>query len=186
MLKWSPKVVALVTLALAQFASLSEAEFKMLCAAAEGEIATCGPDIFFLNPERDIRSALVRWLLLNPDAAAYVDPRGVQVSAARLTGELNLSFATIHRPLTLLNCRIVDPISLLYASMPLLSLTGSFVTDLLGDGVKIRGSLFLNTGFRADGECAAARCRYRKKSGMHRGNIREPRQRQVRASVQPD
>jgi hypothetical protein len=75
MLEWSRKVVELVTLALAEFTHLSEAELKMLCAAAEGDVAYCGTDphdsehqylndpelaTVYWGPERDIRSGLIR------------------------------------------------------------------------------------------------------------------------------
>jgi hypothetical protein len=45
--------------------------------------------------EREIRSELIRWLCIERTAVNKVDPRGVSVHAAKMTGELDLSFATV-------------------------------------------------------------------------------------------
>src|SRR6266478_73753 len=90
-----------------RFGKLSEAEKRLLRAAPKGEGAMCGPNFddkdpandpakaeHGWGPEREIRAGLVRWLCIDPRASKMVDPRGILVHAAKVTDNLDLSFAT--------------------------------------------------------------------------------------------
>jgi hypothetical protein len=164
MIGWTRKVIELTDRARARFADLTQAELKMLDAATTGEPAYCGPspddedpgnnpdssDTW--GPERDIRAELIRWLCVNRDAAAWIDPRGLQIYAARISGRLDLSFAVVRFPLLLLSCRIADAMNLRFAQIEFLDLSGSLVPGLAADGMRVRGALNLRDGLRADGE----------------------------------
>src|ERR1700733_13733148 len=100
-------------LAAKTFGDLSEAEQRMLRAAPEGAVAMCGPNANDRDPandpgmaenkldeggwgrEREIRAELIRWLCVDKYAAGHVDPRGPRVYGAKITGKLDLSFATV-------------------------------------------------------------------------------------------
>jgi hypothetical protein len=164
MIGWTREVTELVKLGLAKFTELSESELKVLVAVTSGEYAYCGPSRDDNHPdnnpesadnwgvERDIRAELIRWLCISRDAAAWLDPRGLQVHGTRISGELDFSFAVVRFPLLLVRCCISDEMNLRFAQIDFLALPGSLVPGLSADGMRVRGSLNLRDGFRADGE----------------------------------
>jgi sRNA-binding regulator protein Hfq len=154
----------LVSRAQTQFRVLSVAEEKLLRAALQGEMAWCGPSsrdddpandpstAETWGPERSIRAELVRWLCVDREAKDRVDPRGIQAHAAKIDGELNLSFVAVPFPLVLTRCRLMDAATLWSLEIPTLSLAGSWVRAIKADGASVKGTFFLSDGFRAEGE----------------------------------
>ena len=151
-----------------KFPFLSEAEGRVLQAAPGGTTADCrdlGGDEDLQNvdgtprplgeqwPEtRNVRADLIRWLVVDREARELVDPKGVWIQGARITGDLDLSFTNVLFPLALLSCRVERDVDLEYAKMPLLSLKGSWPRAIDADGLKLEGDIFLNGGFHAEGE----------------------------------
>src|SRR5690348_4349131 len=96
----------LLNLLPAQFQPLSEAEKKLLVsapAAPPNNRAVCGPNGDDNDPanhpskadakwgrERVIRAGLIRWLCVDGDVKDRVDPFGINVFAAKITGPLDL------------------------------------------------------------------------------------------------
>jgi len=91
----------LVNLAAARFPNLTRAERALLNYAdvsngERGEFAVGGLSAIPLNPsndpsgaaewshDRDIRAGLIRWLAVDHDASARIDPTGVRVLGARI------------------------------------------------------------------------------------------------------
>jgi hypothetical protein len=158
------QVIDLVALAQARFPKLTEAELELLRAAPKGEVAYCGPSandddpfndpakVDEWGPQREIRAGLIRWLCVDHDAASAVDPRGIQVRAAKITGALDLSHASAPFPLILGRCRFTDDANLISMDFPMLSLGGSRVLSITADSANVRGSVFLRAGFSAEGE----------------------------------
>jgi hypothetical protein len=154
----------LEVLAQARFAPLSQAELKLLRATPKGEAAFCGPNAEDddpandpakadeWGPEREIKADLIRWLCKDRDAASAVDPRGIQIHAARITGALDLSFVSVPFALRLRRCHFTDDASLISSDLPALDLAGSRVQSVTADGANVRGDVFLNNGFNAEGE----------------------------------
>jgi hypothetical protein len=158
----------LVALAQARFPDLSEAELKLLREAPEGEMAWCGPSRKDDDPANDpakpdkwgsdreirartIRAGLIRWLCVDRDAKSAVDPRGIQVHAARITGELDLSYVSVPFPLRLGRCRFTDDAKLISTDLPTLNLAGSRVQSVTADGIHVKGNVFLNNELYAEG-----------------------------------
>ena len=81
-----------------------------------------------------------------------MDPIGVRLSGARITGELSLDYVTIPFPIDLTRCRLTAEAHLVTCRIPMLSLTGSWTCAVTADGAAIRYSIYLDGGFRADGE----------------------------------
>jgi len=154
----------LLRLATTRFGQLSEAEAKLLRAAPKGQWAACGPSADFddpsndpakaddWGPERQVRAELIRWLCTDREVASRVDPKGIQLLGARITGSLDLSFASVPFPLWLLRCRLADQVLLISTQLPALYLDGSRTGPILADGLSVKGDLFLREGFTAEGE----------------------------------
>src|SRR5258707_14564015 len=91
--------VRLLTLARAGLGNLKPAEATLVRSAATGEGADIGPGdplLFdtdnvdaYWGPEREVRAEVIRWLCVDPKAKKLVDPNGIQLSGARIIGELN-------------------------------------------------------------------------------------------------
>jgi hypothetical protein len=95
---------------------------------------------------------LIRWLCLGEDVAKNVDPRGLQIYAAKITGPLNLAFATVPFPLTFLNCYFDSEADLRYVRIPALSLRGSSTRSINLEEAEIRGDLLIGNGFSCIGQ----------------------------------
>ncbi len=157
-------VVDLEVLAQERFAPLSQAELRLLRAAPKGEAAFCGPSAKNddpandpakadeWGPEREIKADLIRWLCVDRDAASVVDPRGIQIYAARITGALDLAFVSVPFPLCLRRCHFTDHVNLISTDLPTLILAGSRVLSVTADGAHVKGSVSLSDGFNAEGE----------------------------------
>jgi hypothetical protein len=163
----------LLTLAAARFDQLSDAERKLLQAASTGEEAPADLNAPKNDPanaqswgqDHTIRAALIQWLCFERKARKQVHRFGIRAIGARIDGRLDLSFATIPFPLHIRACWWPAGIVLRNASLPELSLTKCWVGPLtrgtggsasslpaiMACGVQIKGSLFLDRGFRAEG-----------------------------------
>jgi len=151
-----------------QFGALSPAEMKLVLAAPEGVLAVCGPsdddqdranDPSLADNEphgwggdRQIRAEFIRWLCVDGRARYHIDPRGIQVQGAKITGRLDLSWVAVPFPLGLFNCRLTDNAYLVSIEIPDLDFRGSWFQALDCDRAKVKGSVFLSRGFRAQGE----------------------------------
>ncbi|HKN27718.1 MAG TPA: hypothetical protein VJY34_07480, partial [Roseiarcus sp.] len=157
---------------------MSESERNLLRAASTGEEAICGPASDLNAPENDpakaqswgpdraIRAALLKWLCLERAAREHIQPFGIRAIGARMDGRFDLSFATIPFPLFFRACWWPAGIALENASLPELSLTKCRIfppSDPVGGGASpshaigargahVRGSLFLDQGFRVEGQ----------------------------------
>ncbi len=152
---------ALLALATEQFADLTDAEKKLIAAAAVGVVAdyssqTTGEN----NPRksatwgapRTIRAQVIRWLCIDREGRNHIDPKGIRLDAARIDGQLDLEAVTIPFPLILTRCAIRDGMNLMFAETRLLSLVGSSSGAINGSGLVVHGHIMLGDGFRAVGE----------------------------------
>lgn len=154
----------LLELAQAKFAPLREAEEKLLRAAPQGEVASCGPNRKDFDPandarrannwgaERSIRAALIRWLCVDRNARELIDPRGIQAHGAKIEGELDLSFVAVPFPVSLCCCGLQEETKLRFLEIPTISFSGSWVRSLQAESAVVKGTLSLSNGFRAEGE----------------------------------
>ncbi|WP_189156260.1 hypothetical protein [Lentzea pudingi] len=67
-----------------------------------------------------------------------VDPRGLRVRGARVTGALNLDFITTSTALQLDDCVFEEPLSLHDADLPALSLDGSTLPEMNAENLRTR------------------------------------------------
>src|SRR5215475_4732765 len=149
---------ALEALARPRFANLSAAELKLLRGACMRDLVWVGPDADGRNPandarqgdqwgpERTVRADLIRWLSSDPAANQYVHPSGLGLAAARISGQLDLSFLQIPKPITMLSCFLPDGIDLSNARLQALDLRRSKIGPLNADSAEINGDLTLLYG----------------------------------------
>ncbi len=114
-----------------------------------------------------IRAELLYDLCVRPDDHG-VDPKGIQLKGARVTGQLDLEGTTVVRPVWLWECHFEAPIILLDARTRTVGLQRSTVPGISADrlrsegmlslrGVKIEGNVRLtDANINGDFECRAA------------------------------
>ncbi|WP_434451558.1 hypothetical protein [Lentzea sp. E54] len=81
-----------------------------------------------------VRAEAIRDLLRSGE----VDPRGLKVTGARITGALNLDFISTSTALQLDNCLFEEPASLHDTDLPALSLDGSTLPELNAENLRTR------------------------------------------------
>jgi hypothetical protein len=143
------------------FPKLSQAEKKMLQNAVKGTMADCRgePDddkepknSVNWGEERHIRSELVRWLCTTQSVRSLIDPKGIQIQYAKVTGKLDLAFVMVCFPLIFDHCAIPEGIDLSDAETRLLDYSGTWSGPIFGGGLTVHGDLWLCDGFQVNGE----------------------------------
>ena len=111
----SPRTGALIRLAETEFVNLTRAERALLEYAdvsniTRGDFAVAGTSVDPYDPSNDpkgadewsqdrrVRAALIRWLCVNPQALALVDPGGIRMLGARIIEPIDLSMHAFHLP----------------------------------------------------------------------------------------
>src|ERR1700676_4521065 len=150
--------ITLTQMAAERFHNLTLAEKRVLEYADvsnsnRGEWAFCGPttnikdasndpkDAAGWGHERDIRAAMIRWLAADAKASARVDPKGLRVFGARITGTLDLSYVHVPFALALVLCSIPEQMNLESATLPFFDLNGSRVGEIFGLNMFVEGDL---------------------------------------------
>ena len=134
---------------------------------AEKEEAARRSDLVLFNiaarPEQGdqtaptIRAELIRFLARGGNADHPVDPRGVRLQGARITGELNLQGCHLPADLGLWACEIEEAVQLRGTNLQTLNLDGSRISgvdnsgSLNADRLTAKGGVFLRNGFEAQG-----------------------------------
>jgi hypothetical protein len=114
---------------------LTTAESRVVAAALAGEPVDLSQD----DAKVPIRASVVCDLLSGTWDGRPVDPRGVRVTGARLTGEVDLSWRTLAVPLALDGCDIDEPILLLSTHAPAISLRRCHLTSISADRLQVEG-----------------------------------------------
>ena len=103
------------------------------------------------NPRYAIRGELLRELVLGR-SGERLDPLGVRVHGARITGTLDLTHVPAAVGVELRNCFFERAVLLVSARLPWLTLVGSHLSVLDGDGLQVDGDMLLGDGFMATGQ----------------------------------
>ncbi len=153
---------ALERMARATFGELGAAELRFVRHAPYRELAWSSPSSDLDNPvndpskgaswgkERTIRADLVRWILTDPVASKYVHPSGIGIAGARITGTLDLSYATVTLPLTLLDCAVADGLELSFAHLDSIDLRRSWTGQIDAEQALVHGDVLLRLGHYDD------------------------------------
>ena len=148
----------LAHLAQTEFGALSPAETELLRTAPTRDVAwgssNHDPDAAANDPskasawgpERTVRADLIEWLLSDPAAAKLIDPSGIALKGARISGGLDLRYLTITAPISLAVCSLSDGVNLNHAHLASLDLTGSWTGAISGDNSLTDGDITLRFG----------------------------------------
>jgi hypothetical protein len=133
------------------------AEWTLLAKTAKGQVAVCGPrsdpkDSAGWGREREIGADLIRWLCTDHKAKEQVDPWGVSIQAAKITGTLNLDSIVVPFPIRLWQCALSMNALLGHVEIPQLDLAGTWSKSVEADGAIVKGDVYLRYGFHADGK----------------------------------
>jgi hypothetical protein len=145
-------------LAREEFGQLSGAERTLVRGAASRDVRWVGPNdnpddpandpakTDHWSPDRSIRAGLFAWLVADPEAAPFLHPSGPGIAGAKIVGKLDLSYAEVARPLTLIRCAIPDGIDFSNASIAGIELRSSVTGPIIGDFARVRGDLAMHFG----------------------------------------
>jgi hypothetical protein len=138
---------------------LSDRERELIESSRRGEVLVCsnldrdtlaGSD----DPAHQVRAELIRELLLG--RRGPLDPRGIQVHAARIVGVLDLQYVQATVGLDLRACAITESIRAQAGRLPRLSLSRSRINTLHADGLQVDGDMVLvGAGVTGSGELGA-------------------------------
>ncbi len=151
----------LLDLARGKFGTLTQAEEKLFQAAVDGKIAEYSAEEEEDNDpavaekwgdERTLKADRIAWLCTDPHSSALVSYRGIHVKGARIDGALDLRFAKIPFSLNFKRSAFPGQINLSQAEVRALFLSGTHTGSIFADGVKVKGSVFLRNGFKAEGQ----------------------------------
>jgi hypothetical protein len=132
-----------------RFGKLSPSEEKLAYAAANGEKTDCSK---LSGEDRKIRGELLSWLCTNPDASAQLTHHGIFILGAEIVKKVDLGWARISFPITLVQCVLRDSIDLSNSHMRALTLQSTSVNDLNADNAYFEGNVYLHNGFKAEGK----------------------------------
>ncbi len=154
----------LQALATAEFTALQPAEVKLVRAAATTSPAWCGSTadpkdasnhpafsesgdaaagVAAWGTDRDVRAEVIRWLCASEPARKLIDPHGIQLGGARVTGELDVRYIDIPFPVSLTQCRLLGDVRLNGCTVTRLEFNGSRALSLDADGATIKQSFYL-------------------------------------------
>jgi hypothetical protein len=168
---------ALEALAQGEFGQLSDSERALVRAVPTADPAFCGPGPTDMDgalknhaylpefsdtglpsegvprwdPERNVRAELIRWLCLNREAKALVNPKGIQLVGARIVQSLDLRWTEIPFRVSLKRCRFQDNALFTGSQILELDLEGCWTRQVNADTIRVKQNLNLRYGFHADG-----------------------------------
>lgn len=139
---------------LSDFGALSSFEESLVANSRLGQ-TTCGNNNCtsakstpcFPTTNNRVRAKLLRFLILGGDDKAPVHEKGILLEAAWIEGNLELQECSTVFPIWIDYCHVEGDVNIRRAKLSTLSLKGSVIDSLEGDGVQVTGDLFLDSGF---------------------------------------
>ena len=140
--------------------TLTPAETKLLAECTETGRITFGdgevpPEA---TPDVTLRASLLRQLLLEQGETA-LNPKGLRVRGAWISGTLDLQGTDCNRDITLGNCVLEAPLNFVNARLRGLHLMGCTAKGLMGDNAHFGGSVYIRGETSMAGELSLAGAR---------------------------
>ncbi|WIY01253.1 hypothetical protein QRX60_45715 [Amycolatopsis mongoliensis] len=95
------------------------------------------------DPAHEIRARLLREMLLGQRGT--LDPKGIKVQGARITGTLDLDNVAACSGLSVTSCVVTSAITARYASLPWLRLAHCRVGNVHADGIRVISGMWLDS-----------------------------------------
>jgi hypothetical protein len=131
-----------------RFGGLTSAEHVLLNAAVDGDVAPVGRGAAAFryrgDTARTVRGELVRWVLTEPLVLEALDPGGFGLRGARVAGPIDLAGMDIPVRLSFARCALDGPLMINDARMLALNLDGSVTRRILGDRLRMTGTMNLS------------------------------------------
>jgi hypothetical protein len=108
------------------------------------------------SKDRDIRARLLRWLCRDRAAIEKVDPRGIRILGAHLTGALDLSYLNVPFAIALIRCAISEPVNFESTEITRLDLDGCYAAAISAPSLHVLHDLSFGQPERARGEFRAS------------------------------
>lgn len=89
--------------------------------------------------ERTVRAEFIEWLVSDPQPSQFIHPSGLALAGARIAGSLDLSYATVDKPLTLIRCYVPEGINLSSAHLQDITVRRSRTGPVFGNMSIIHG-----------------------------------------------
>jgi hypothetical protein len=103
------------------------------------------------EPRPPVRSAFLRWLMTDPDATKFIDPKGIRIWSVSIPDPLDLQGCSIPHPLHFLFTTVEAELALSTAEVKgLFVFGGTLRKGLLADGITVHGPVFIQ-GSKSDG-----------------------------------
>ena len=129
---------------LQEFEPLKPAERKLLDAALAGKRCSFGgARPVSATEESEIRADFLRFLALGGEVHAAVHESGIHIQGAFVSGTVNLDGAPRVRPLWIEDCTMSGEFRFCDAETKVVSLEGTSVPEIRGEGVMVDGSFIL-------------------------------------------
>lgn len=165
----------LFTLAQEKFQELSDSEYELFRAIANGKTIDYRTGVGANDQpenasqwgvERILRGDRLRWLCIEPAVWQLCLPQGLDVAGAKIEGALNLSFSDVAIPLRFVGCSFTEAFRLQQTTLRRLDLSGTHLaasqiatvsteapvpTSIDAREVEVSGSILLLQGFVAGG-----------------------------------
>lgn len=139
----------LVELARSHFdTELTQPEARVLMHSATAYFLPTPSEV---EPRPPVRSDFLRWLLTDPDAAKFIDPKGIRIWSVSIPAPLDLQGCSIPHSLHFLSTTFEAEFALFAAEVRgLFILGGTLEKGMLADGITVHGPVFIQ-GAKSDG-----------------------------------
>jgi hypothetical protein len=101
--------------------------------------------------DRIVKAEWLVWICTDPQAAAKVTSKGIEIVGARIDGQVALAYAKTQFPLRTCNCAFKEDIILDRCTLRSLQLRRTQIKGLQGQGLTVEGDILLSDGFQAVG-----------------------------------
>lgn len=137
---------------LADFEPLKPAEQKLLECCQSGEVAVIGEERPIEKTEvNEIRAAFLRWLILF--SKIEIDPKGIEIKGAWVSGEFNLENSECSYTLKCLNSVFDKQVWFVFAITKSIDMNGSLLMKgMRADGLICKGNVSFREGFKSEDE----------------------------------
>jgi hypothetical protein len=135
------RLEALVQVATQHYGPIQQSEIQVLAHSASGAELEIAHDT---TPRPAIRPDFIRWLATDPDAAPYIDSKGIRLWSVTVPGKLDLIGCRTPHQLSFLSCDIQEGIWAMTADVRAFYVIGGKSSKgIIADAISVHGPLFI-------------------------------------------